>query len=741
MSLADPYSPCPCGSGQKYKWCCLKSEPYFERALRLEENGQLEMALKPLDEGLAKSPDSPLLSMRKAYLLLNLGQFEAGREVLDDILKRHPKHLSALSLRLHVLLELEGPSGAALAFQQAWSAAGAPERLELAPVAQAIGAGLAAQNSSLAAARHFELAMRGVGEVASISARHFSQLENSPTVPLAEKNPYTLAPAPESAPAEFRASFGRALEWARDGLWEAAAAAFELLSADPRGGAIADRNQGLCRLWFADDQAGLEAIRRFIARTPPGDDVLELEVLCQEIDDLPEGERVDLVQLSWPLRDRARLFEAIAGDRAIVQARPRLLDDDDPESPVVEAYLLLDRQRIEAAPGLTHDQIPQAEAQLLIGKDSLWLEALDDGRLDRLTDRVLALASRAIPPAHPRTKIVERWTKHSAALMRHPSFPADLPQGELKRLGREGSAHVLVEVWPKTPNPYLDWRTPFEASSIPELVLTLRAVLLRLRCTNEDWVASVDWDSLYRRLKLEPERAVDPVSVDVASLHLCRLGLVPIESLDDDRLIALYGRANRYGVRLPRNAAARRIAERPDLLARPEVDPRTILALLVIETGVGGDRAGADAWLRQGRELEARRRDRDPLFWDLVELQLRMNCEQPESWVPYLAVLLERAKSNVNANTRVLLRLVQLGLVRILPDSSRAEGFSLDLGILEGFLKEFGPRVQTADGRIGLGDRQDRVWTPNQAPAGGGIWTPGSTAGPAERPPLILPGQ
>ncbi len=739
MSLADPYSPCPCGSGQKYKWCCLKSEPYVERAMRLEENGQLEMALKPLDEGLAKAPDCPMLWLRKAYVLLNLGQFEAGRDVLDELLKRQPKHLTALSLRIHTILETDGPAAGALAFQRAWSVIDPEDRDDMSALAHAIGAGLSSQGHYLAAGRHFELAKRGGEEPATAATRSLTQLESSATVPLAEKHPYTLAPAPPSAPEAFRASFDQALQWARDGLWESAASAFELLSTDPRAGAIADRNQGLCRLWFADDKGALEAIRRYLARTPPCDDVLDLEVLCQEVDELPEGERVDLVHLSWPLRDRDRLIESLSANRTVVEGRPRALDETEPT--LYQAFLLLDRPRLEAAPGLSHQQIPQVEAQLLVGKDVLLLEALDDGRLDRLTDRVLALASRAIPPAHPRTKIVERWSKHTAALTRHASYPADLAYDERKRLARDESGQMFVDVWTKTPNPYLDWRTPVEAAEIPELRPALRAVLLRMRSANDDWTGVIDWDTFQGRLKLEPERILEPHAVDVSTIHLCRMVLVPIESLDDDRLIAFFARANRYGVRRPRNEAARRIAARPDLLARPEIDARTLIGLLTVETGVAGDRAGGDEWLRRGRELEGARRDRDLLYWDMVELQLRMNCEQPDSWVPYLAVLLERVKSKPDANTRVLLRLVQLGLVRVEPDSNRPEGFALDTRILEELLREFGPRVRMADGKIGLAEREERVWTPDQGPAEGGLWTPGGSTPPAERPRLILPGQ
>ena len=59
MALVDPYSPCPCGSDKKFKWCCQKVEAYAERAHRLEENGQHNAAIAAYDEGLAKVPGTP----------------------------------------------------------------------------------------------------------------------------------------------------------------------------------------------------------------------------------------------------------------------------------------------------------------------------------------------------------------------------------------------------------------------------------------------------------------------------------------------------------------------------------------------------------------------------------------------------------------------------------------------------------------------------------------------------------
>ncbi len=741
MSLADAYSPCLCGSGQKYKWCCQKVEAYYERSQRLVRSGQLEMALKPLDEGLGKFPDSPLLLLRKAFVLVNLGQMKAALRVLDLLLERQPGHVHGLILKNHVVYEHEGPEAAARVFQEAWSAATEENRAEIAALAHRIGLGLRAIGLDLAALRHFELAASGGSDVAPQAARARAEMEAAPGITHWSKNPYTLSPAPTNAGGDFREKFARALDWARDGAWAAAAAAFDLLSADSRHGAVADRNQGLCRLWFADQTAAIESIRRYIARTPPCDDVLELEALCQTIEEPPPAETWDVVQLSWPLRDRARLLESIAGDRTCAQAAKRPLDGDDPDSPEVEAFILLDRPMIEARPDLTPREIPLLEAVLMVGPDMLVLEAHDDGGLDQLTDRVLALAGRAIPPAHPRTKIVDRNPKFESAFVWHAVPPRGMQRTDIQRIQRDRALQSLVETWPTTPNPSLDWRTPLEASSIPELRLPLRAALLVLRCLSEEWVDRVDWTALYHRHKLEPEPAIDPAAVDVGAIHIARLELVPIDALDDDRLITLFARAQRYGIGRARSAAARRIAGRMDLMAREAVPAREILSLLVLETADDGDAAAAAEWLRKGREFEETRSARDPFRWDLVELESRIRTEPPESWATNLAVLLDRGKSNTAMNSRLLVKLIGLGLVRVLSAPDRPEEYTLDTRVLEAVLSQYGPRVRTADGKIGLAESESRVWTPDQAPAEGGIWTPGAQPAPAERPRLILPGQ
>lgn len=74
MPAVDLYAPCPCGSGQKFKWCCHKAEPYAEKAERLAGSGQLVAAMASIDEGLKKFPDNAWLLTRKALVAVRQGK-------------------------------------------------------------------------------------------------------------------------------------------------------------------------------------------------------------------------------------------------------------------------------------------------------------------------------------------------------------------------------------------------------------------------------------------------------------------------------------------------------------------------------------------------------------------------------------------------------------------------------------------------------------------------------------------
>ena len=744
MASVEPYSPCPCGSGQKFKWCCHKVEAYAERAQRMVENSQFEMALKPISEGLAKYPDNPWLLTRKALIEVQLKQLEPAKASLQTLLKKDPGHLGGIILMTRLELENENPTAAAAQFQQGLSALSDENRRSLAPLAFFVGVSLCRSGYPIAGFKHLELVTLWGAKFDDPSERAVASLRSTPGFSPWEKNAYRLAPPPSGVTDAFRESFERALGWAREGLWASAASAFELLAAASSAGAIADRNRGICCLWIADHTGAVASLRRYIARTGPSLDTVDLEGLCQRIAKLPIGDPVEFVHLTWPIRNREGLVEALKSDPSFDQGPDRALNPNDPDSVATERFFILDRKRLEARPGLTFKDLPVVEGEVIVGKDSVVLETYDDGRLDRLSDRFVATAKANIPPAHPRTKIIEKASRHQLAMTWRWSLPPGISEEDAERLHREQRAYLINEVWPTTPQPILRGRTPLQAAKAGDSETVLRAALLLYASNNEDLDSILDWVQLRNRLGIKPEPAIDPQSLDPLTLHLGRWPSIPFAALDDDRLLTVYVRSRQWGLLNVMTRAAGVLADRPYLAVSNGLPLTTLFGDLVMEAARKGDRTSAESWLRRGRQADQSKISSSGLIWELIDLQVKIFFDEPDSWVPIIAVLLDRYRGNREAISAILLRLMEMGLVRASPNPKNPEQVVLDTSILDQLLAQFGPRVKTASGDLGVSAGRGEIWTPEASRGGSAIWTPGSQAAAPpgqDRPKLIVPGQ
>jgi hypothetical protein len=73
----DSYSPCPCGSGKKLKFCkCVDQPQDLEAVIRLIEGGQALAALDRINQLLAKTPNTAWLLAIKSELALSMEVFE-----------------------------------------------------------------------------------------------------------------------------------------------------------------------------------------------------------------------------------------------------------------------------------------------------------------------------------------------------------------------------------------------------------------------------------------------------------------------------------------------------------------------------------------------------------------------------------------------------------------------------------------------------------------------------------------
>lgn len=745
MAAVDPYSPCPCGSGEKYKWCCQKAETYVERAMRLERNGQNEAALAALNEGLAKVPGSPWLTLRKAILLSALDRMDEAGPVVDEMLAKHPAHPGARSLQLRLLLASARLREAVELLQQQLEEAsdrGGHGPVEL---AVAVGSGLFRAGFAPAALAHLELASPGPEVEAAPPADRVEMMRReltnalcaAPTTSPWLKAPYRFLPRPAGLAEDAARRFDEAVDWAGRGLWRRASAAFELLSGDAAAARAADVNLGLCRLRLVDNAGAVAAIRRGLAGGPATTDAVDLEALCQLIDPSLGPDPAEEVELSWPIRDRAGLLERLRADRSCVErVDPESDAEDDLE------FALLDRPRHDDGATIAPADLPLVAGTIVVEAEALKLEAFDDGRLEGLTDRLTAIAGPTIPPAHPKTKELGPASRQSLVLDVACQPPAGLPPQEQRRLVSELAAERVRTRWVETPMPFLGGKTPIEAGRAGGFEVPLRAAILLLQ-SQGSWRDRVDWDALRASLGgLPAEPAIDPIDAELDEVHIGRLAFIDPHGLDDERLVDLRSRAHRWGLMDVIAASCREITTRRRLLEREGFPTFQVFSDLALDAVFNGDREGALAWVAKGRESEpAARRAAAAPSWDMLALRVRTMIESPEEWVPEAAAILARYEGDAQSMQQVLSHLIDLGLIELAPSPDDPTRYVADPTVLYSFLARYGPRVQAVGGAPAGGG----IWTPGsqQGGGGGGLWTPGSQAAApaAEKPRIILPGR
>ncbi|MHC5543703.1 SEC-C domain-containing protein, partial [Singulisphaera rosea] len=370
------------------------------------------------------------------------------------------------------------------------------ERPVLTPLARLVGAMLSQAGYFAAALAHLKLAA-SLSDKEQESSSSIRIIESNGSVAPWLKNPYTLSEAPEGLSTSQRDQFNQALGWAKTGLWSSAASAFEMLSTEAAATVAADRNLGLCRLWMADDSGASEAFARYVARLGTTLEAVDFEALRQSITEVGPDDQVEHVQLIWPVRDRETLLKALRNDPTVEDFGSGPIDPEDPESPQVDQFGLLDRPVIrEPKAGLKPDDIPRFVSRIHVGQEIVALEAYDDGRLDGLVDRFTSIVQGGIPPAHPKTKVLEKIAKATLALSWEWRLPEDLDDSEAERLDREQGSWIIREGWSQTPMPFLNGKTPLEAAKAGNAQVPLRAAVLRLEQTNDtSWDNTADFAS------------------------------------------------------------------------------------------------------------------------------------------------------------------------------------------------------------------------------------------------------
>jgi hypothetical protein len=385
-----------------------------------------------------------------------------------------------------------------------------------------------------------------------------------------------------------------------------------------------------------------------------------------------------------------------------------------------------------ARPDLKPSEMPLVVGRIAVGAEAVTLQTRDDGRLDKTIDLFTAAAERTIPPAQPRTSVVGAVSRADHVLDVVCFPPPDMPPAARREITTALLNERLGTLWPETPIPWLNGKTPAQAARAGGFEVPLRAAFLLFEESGggPGRQTRLDVPGLRARRGVPLEPPIDHASVVIDDLHLGRLALLDPKRLDDDRLLRLFERSREWGLVETVQTAARELTTRRGLVEREGFPAYGVYGELALGEAAKGRRDPAMEWARKGRAADRQARASvGAASWDMLELQIRLGTEEPETWVPELVVLLDRYERDAPATRVILAQLVQFGIVRLAPPEYEGEGVALDTTILQQLIARYGPRVQTAAGEVGVSAVRS------------GIWTPGGPASTGEKPRIILPGQ
>jgi tetratricopeptide (TPR) repeat protein len=263
----DLYSPCPCGSGKKLKWCCQPIYGQLEKIFRMDEDGQHEAALKLMDQLVAEHPTNPEVWGRKSQLLFLNDQVDAADEMLNEALRLNPNYAFAFLMR-GCFRQHEGElTGALLLFRKAVELYDPEAKDILADIYARIAGCELRLNHPVAAHFAFQISLQFRAN-AELQEEFDNLFGAASQLPSAAREAHSLKPLPSSATAEARQHWNTATAEVKSGrLSEALTACEKLVETNPTS-AAAHYDLGLIRAWRGDNAKAIEAFDQYLRLEP-----------------------------------------------------------------------------------------------------------------------------------------------------------------------------------------------------------------------------------------------------------------------------------------------------------------------------------------------------------------------------------------------------------------------------------------------------------------------------------------
>jgi tetratricopeptide (TPR) repeat protein len=585
----DPYDPCPCGSGKKFKWCCQPVYVQIDKAFQQDADGQHEAALRTMEEVCAEHPSNPEVWGRKAQLLYQMNKVEEAEAALQKAFDINPNYPFGYYLRGR-FRHFEGEiPGALLLFRKA------------AEVYDPIARNILAQIYSLITECELKLnrpvAARAALEMAA---------KQEPTNPDYRKGMEEVFGAESKLPVVARKEYAyekmsadtSALQAAATGKLSDAVKVFEQLTSERPDDAAAWYNLGLSRAWFGDNAAALTALDRSVQLDSDEEHAAQTWALA-EVLRCGHGleEQADYVEHTamFPMRNPEafiRILHEFESERRLIGVQVRQEDG------IVTAVLV---EKVTAlTPELAARQLPRLGAYMMVMGDMVRLWNCNKETFEAALTEVKQRAGAALGEPYLR----DGPAHFADVLAEGLAFPTQATdEAEGKKLMQGYLERYMEEKWIHKPLRALGQIPPIDAAGHTVLRRKLRGVIQFL----EDCAATIgsayDFNRLRRKLGLTaagPDAA--PAMADIGSMSAAELAGLSLDSLSELQLEQAFQGALKLDAKELAGKFATTLVSRPPSPEKPDRFP--VFNQLVQQALTEGDTGAALDHLNAGEKAD-----------------------------------------------------------------------------------------------------------------------------------------
>ena len=567
----DAYSPCPCGTGKKIKFCCKDLLSDLQKIERMLEGEQYMACLSHIERLEQTNPDRACLMSTKTLLLRITGQEAEAKKATAEFVDKHPDNPLALCDTALIQATEENGKVALASLEKAIAASGGSFSGRLYEAISVVVQILLGEGHFLAARALtlFQASIVGQDDPAMELLMRLNAMQN---VPLVVKDGRGLQQCPDDAP--WKEEFDAAFKLAGEARWsEAEAKLAHLAQTAPQSSAIW-RNLAKLRAWMADSAGANEALGRFASLEVGLEDAVEAQALALFLSDDPLGDQLNVFDVTYPIADSEKLQEVFSSSNHVAQAPmdPRMLQREDDSPPPRAVYLFFDKPAPDGEVELDLETVPRVVCHgFFFGK-----ETDRDARLECFglveQDRPLIdgfLGENGID-SEGLSKPSGNVSRSQDMLSREWRLPNGSSREEFQKLADGYLEDALLSRWVEMSFGLLDGKTPLEAARDPAYHIKILAAIMVLDFWLEQSGARFETNRLRSRLGLPTLEPIVDTEIPITSLPLIRLARVDVTKVSDEDVLAGYRRAVSFGAQAAVEKFGRELVGRDSLASRDE---------------------------------------------------------------------------------------------------------------------------------------------------------------------------